>query len=160
MNIAVNEKNAKSLGKNDPIVSKDILGKDVNNALRELVRLSKKLIEFADQETQSLVTNDNIKFAFTQQDKECLAERYAKASEEFRSRLDDFRNADKSILMQLDRLQNELKEKTQSNNIIIEQIKNRARANTQSTLFTVQELGQRVSFANKPQHQEQQQGRL
>ncbi len=131
----------KPLGKNVPI-----LGKDVNNALRELVRLSRKLIEFTDQETQSLITNDHMKFAFTQQDKECLAERYAKASEEFRTRLDDFRHADKSILMQLDKAQIELKEKTQSNNLIIEQVKKRASANTQSTLFTVQELGQRIKF--------------
>ncbi len=122
------------------------LPRDVNAALREMVRLSKKLVEFTDRETQSLVTNDHMGFAFTMQDKECLANRYIMASEEFRSRLDEFHNADKSILMQLDKLQNELKEKTQSNNILIKQIKERATANTKSTLFTVQELGQRVSF--------------
>ncbi len=139
----------KQLDKNNPV-----LEKNVNNALRELVRLSKKLVEFADQETQSLVTNDHMAFAFTQQDKECLAQRYATASEEFRTRLDDFRNGDKSILIQLDRLQNELKEKTMSNNILIDQVKSRARANTQSTLFTVQELGQRVSFPEKARQEE------
>ena len=125
-----------------------ILGKDVNSSLRELVKLSKKLIEFADQETTALVTNDNMRFAFIGQDKEILATRYMKASEEFRARLDEFRHADKAILMQLDKLQNELKEKTQSNNMLIDGIKTRASANTQSTLFTVQELGQRVSFNN------------
>ena len=124
----------------------NILGKDVNLALRELVRLSKKLIEFADRETQALVTNDHMSFAFIGQDKESMAQRYMKASEEFRGRIEEFHNADKSIMMQLDKLQNELKEKTQSNNILIGQIKKRAAANTQSTLFTVQELGQRVSF--------------
>ena len=126
--------------------STNVLGKDVNQALRELVRLNKRLIDFADQETQSLVTSDHMRFAFTQQDKESLARQYMQASEEFRTRLDDFRHADKSILMQLDKLQIELKEKTQNNNVLIEQIKTRASANTQSTLFTVQELGQRVSF--------------
>lgn len=125
----------------------EILGKDVNLALRELVRLSKKLIEFADQETQALLTNDHITFAFTQKDKESLSGRYAKASEEFRSRLDEFRHADKGILMQLDGLQRTLKEKTANNNDMIEQIKKRASANTQSTLFAAQELGQRVQFA-------------
>ncbi|PCI99707.1 MAG: hypothetical protein COB14_05845 [Alphaproteobacteria bacterium] len=126
--------------------STNVLGQDVNQALRELVRLNKKLIEFADQETQSLVTSDHMRFAFTQQDKESLARQYMQASEEFRTRLDDFRHADKSILMQLEKLQVELKEKTQNNNVLINQIKTRAAANTQSTLFTVQELGQRVSF--------------
>ncbi len=124
--------------------STKVLGKDVNQALRELVRLNKRLIDFADQETQSLVTSDHMRFAFTQQDKESLARQYMQASEEFRTRLDDFRHADKSILMQLEKLQTELKEKTQNNNVLINQIKTRAAANTQSTLFTVQELGQRV----------------
>ena len=125
---------------------KNVLTSDINQSLRELVRLSKQLVEFADQETQCLVTNDHLRFAYTQRDKENLAERYTQASEEFRSRIDEFRNADKSILIQLDRLQAELKEKTESNNLLIGQIKKRAAANTQSTLFTVQELGQKVFF--------------
>lgn len=124
--------------------STKVLGQNVNQALRELVRLNQKLINFADQETQSLVTSDHMRFAFIQHDKESLARQYMQASEEFRTRLDDFRHADKSILMQLEKLQTELKEKTQNNNILIDQIKTRAAASTQSTLFTVQELGQRV----------------
>lgn len=132
--------------KNEESKKTDILDRDVNRALRELVRLSKKLVEFADQETQALVMNDHITFAFTQRDKERLAVQYAQASEEFRSRLDEFRHADKSVLMQLDRLQTQLKEKTANNNDMIEQIKKRASANTQSTLFAAQELGQRVVF--------------
>ena len=123
-----------------------ILAADANAALRELVRISRKLVNFIDQETQSLVTNDHMRFAFTQQDKERLAERYSKASEEFRTRLEDFRSADKSILMQLDKIQGELRDKTENNNVLIDQIKKRASANTKATLFTVQELGQRVHF--------------
>ncbi len=138
----------------------NVLGKDVNQALRELVRLNRRLIDFADQETQSLVTNDHMRFAFTQQDKESLARQYMQASEEFRTRLDDFRHADKSILMQLDKLQIELKEKTQNNNVLIDQIKTRASANTQSTLFTVQELGQRVSFPDSAAQKEDKEERV
>ncbi|MGH1455686.1 MAG: hypothetical protein ACRBDI_02805 [Alphaproteobacteria bacterium] len=130
-----------------------VLGRDVNHALRELVRLSKKLIEFADQEMQALIKSDHITFAFTQRDKDSFARAYAKASEEFRSRLDEFRNADKGLLMQLDALQTQLREKTASNNEMIGQIKKRASANTQSTLFTAQELGQRVKFDEKTTEQ-------
>ncbi len=129
--------------------NKKILPRDVNAALRELVRLSKKLVEFTDRETQALVVNDHLSFAFIGQDKESLAERYMQASEEFRIRLEEFRGADKSLLAQLNQYQEELKEKTQSNNIIIGQLKDRAAANTKTTLFTVQELGQRVSFSNE-----------
>lgn len=126
--------------------NKNALPANVNDALRELVRLSKKLIMFTDQETQSLVTSDHLRFAYIQRDKERTALQYTKASEEFRSRLEEFRNADKGLLMQLDRSQSELKQKNESNNILIEQIKNRAQANTTSTLFTVQEMGQRIQF--------------
>ncbi|PCJ97540.1 MAG: hypothetical protein COA45_09760 [Zetaproteobacteria bacterium] len=140
---------------NKPKQNTKVLGQNVNQALRELVRLNKRLIEFADQETQSLVTSDHMRFAFTQRDKESLARQYMQASEEFRNRLDDFRNADKSILMQLEKLQTELKEKTQNNNVLIGQIKTRAAANTQSTLFTVQELGQRVRFSDKSAQKEE-----
>lgn len=123
-----------------------ILGTNVNHALQELIRLSKRLSDYADMETKSLVTQDHMLFAFTQRDKESMAERYALASEEFRDRLDEFRSADRGLLMQLERLQDGLKEKTQSNNEMIEQIKKKASANTQATLFTVQEMGQRVFF--------------
>ncbi len=125
----------------------NILPQDVNHALRELVRLSKRLVEFSDQETQALIKNDHMQFALIQQDKERLAEQYMRASEEFRSRLDDFKKADKGLLMQLDKLQKELKEKAESNNMTIDQVTTRARANTQSTLFSAQEMGQRVTFA-------------
>lgn len=134
-----------------------ILVRDVDHALRELVRLSKKLVDFADQETQSLIKGDHLGFAMTQQEKEALAVQYTKASEEFRERLEDFRSADKGILKQLDQLQAELKDKTENNNVLIDQIKARATANTQSTLFTAQEMGQRVHFADKeklPEHKE------
>ncbi len=128
-----------------------VLSNNINESLQTMVRLSRQLIDFANQESQCLITNDLLRFGYLQKDKNALATRYAKASEEFRSRLDDFRKSDKALLMQLDRLQAELKEKTQGNNIMIEQIKTRASANTQSTLFTVQEMGQRISM---PQEQE------
>ncbi len=133
-----------------------ILGADVNHALQELIRLSKKLVDFADQETKSLVTRDAMLFAFTQKDKEILAERYAQASEEFRSRLDDFRRADRGLLMKLERLQEELRQKTHDNNMAIEQVKEKVSASTQATLFSAQEMGQRVRF-NTPETNTQKQ---
>ncbi|MBI1300140.1 MAG: hypothetical protein GC137_00640 [Alphaproteobacteria bacterium] len=123
-----------------------ILGGDVNQALRELVRLSKRLIEFTDQETQNLITQDYMGFAFSLQEKENLAHRYTKASEEFRARLDEFKTADNGLILQLNKLQNELKDKAENNNRMINQIQKQARTNTTETLFAAQELGQRVTF--------------
>lgn len=141
----MNRAHAQTQTSNAP--SPAILGENVNHGLQELIRLSKKLLDFAEMETKSLVTNDHMLFAFTQRDKEALAVRYAQASEEFRGRLSDFKRADKRLLNELDRLQGELKQKTANNNALIDQIKTKASANTQATLFTAQEMGQRVSFA-------------
>lgn len=123
-----------------------VLSADVNVAMRELVRLSKRLVEFTDQETQNLITQDYMGFAFSLQEKENLAQRYTKASEEFRARLDEFKTADNGLVLQLNKLQNELKEKAENNNRMIDQLQKQARTNTTETLFAAQELGQRVTF--------------
>ncbi len=75
-----------------------ILSNDVNQAIHQLISLSKDLIRLADDEAQALVTLDHMKFALAQSDKEKMAERYAKASEEFRNRLGAFRMLFKMIL--------------------------------------------------------------
>tara|TARA_R110001592_G_scaffold27763_13_gene102751 strand:+ start:37498 stop:37956 length:459 start_codon:yes stop_codon:yes gene_type:complete len=128
---------------------KSILAKDVNQAVRQLIAISQDLIRFADTEAQALVTLDHMKFAFAQRDKELMSEHYALASEEFRERLGAFRMADKNLIAHLNTLQNELKEKTEHNNVMIDQIKTKAAANTQATLFTVQQMGQRVYFGDQ-----------
>ncbi len=125
------------------------LSDNVNEALREMVVLSKRLIEFTDQEAQSLIKSDHMGFALVQRDKERLAGRYAKASEEFLGRLDAFRNADKGLIAQLHQVQNTLREKTQNNNDMIARVRDRAQVNTQATLFSAQEMGQRVSFRER-----------
>ena len=135
----------------EEIQSKDtqaVLPKDVNAALRELIRLTTRLVDFADIETQALVKNDHLAFAYAQKDKEKFAAHYSKASEEFRARVEEFRGCDQRLLLQLDQKQSELREKTMSNNVVIDQVKTRASANTQATLFSAQEIGQRVRFAD------------
>lgn len=124
------------------------LSDDVNEALRQLVSLSKRLVDFTDQETQSLIKNDHMSFAFVQRDKERLSDRYAAACKEFQARLEEFRVADKGLILQLDKTQNILREKTVNNNEMIATIKKRAQANTQATLFSAQEMGQRVIVHN------------
>lgn len=134
--------------------SDNILNADVNASLLVLINLSKKLLDFADRESVALAKGDHFAFAYTLRDKENLAQRYVKASEEFRSRIEEFRRADKSLIQRLDQLQNELKDKTQNNNMAISQIKERSLANTKSTLFSAQEMGQRLhtqSAANTEQ---------
>lgn len=130
------------------VKEKKHLSDDVNEALRQLVALSKRLVEFTDQETQSLIKQDHMSFALVQRDKERIADRYAQACEEFQERLEEFRVADKGLILQLDGMQNTLREKTTNNNVMIASIKTRAQANTQATLFSAQEMGQRITLHN------------
>jgi len=123
-----------------------ILSQDTTLALKELVNISRRIVAFTEQETQNLVRGDLVSFALTQKDKEKLAERYAQASQEFRRRLSEFRGCNSALLMQLDGLQKQLHEKTEENNVLIDQLRRRATANTRATLFTAQEMGQRVHF--------------
>lgn len=95
-------------------------------ALQALIRLSQSLLTLAEKETQALLLNDMLAFALLQHEKEKLAGDYAKASEEFRSRLEEFRNADRMLLGRLERLQKEMAEKASGNNMLIDQMYQRA----------------------------------
>ena len=132
-----------------------ILSNDPTAAIRQLITLSRKLCQFADQETNALAMGDMMRFAYSQQDKEKLAQEYTAASEEFRARLEQFRGVDKTLLNELDKLQSELKKKSEDNNVIIRQLRDRAITNTKGTLFAAQELGQRVTFPAKIAAQQQ-----
>jgi len=123
-----------------------ILSSDTTVALKELVAMSRSLITFAETETQALVMGDLMRFALTQQDKDKMARRYALASNEFRRRINEFRGCNSALLMQLEGLQKQLKEKTLEANVLVDQVKRRSRANTRATLFTAQEMGQRAAF--------------
>ncbi|MDH5722211.1 MAG: hypothetical protein OEY94_02680 [Alphaproteobacteria bacterium] len=121
-----------------------VLSVNVNVAMREMIRISEKLVHIAEDETHSLVRGDMMHFAIAQREKEKLSSRYSKASEEFRARIEDFRKADKNLINKLDLLQHEIQKKTECNNRMIDQIKQKSMANTKATLMTAQDLGQRL----------------
>lgn len=131
---------------------------DANGALKNLISISRKLCLFADQEMHALTIGDMLRFAYTQKDKEKVAEEYAQASEDFRIRVEQFRSADKNLLKELESLQVELKTKSTNNNDFIRKIRDRAISNTKGTLFTAQELGQKVQVTfpvRKPLYEQQ-----
>lgn len=123
-----------------------VLNADTTVALKELVSLTRELVSFAEQEAHALVMGDMMRFALAQQDKEKLAQLYTKASAEFRGRASEFKGCNSALLMQLEGLQKQLKEKTLETNLLVDQIRRRTSANTRATLFTAQEMGQRAQF--------------
>ncbi len=116
--------------------------RNVDRAVEVLISLSKDLLYLANEERISLETLDHMRFAYAQREKEALSQRYAQASEEFRGRLGAFRMADRGLIADLDAVQMELKNLTEHNNRLIDEIKQRTCATMQSSLFIAQEMGQ------------------
>jgi hypothetical protein len=112
-------------------------------ALNTLIKATQALIAMADKETQALAQNDIVTFHILQDEKEFLGGRYEKLSVEFRGRLEEFRGADRGLLDRLEKMQNLLAEKTDSNNDVVMDIRDRAQRKTQSSLLTVQEMAQK-----------------
>ncbi len=129
----------------------NILPQDTSRALNMLIRLTNNLSNLADREAQALAQGDMVTFAILQDEKALVTEQYMSASEEFRSNVNTYRGAEKSLLDRLENLQKELGEKTKSNNDTVQSIYERAQSRTQSSLLTAQEFGQdqRIRFATQ-----------
>jgi hypothetical protein len=128
-------------------------------ALNTLIKATQALLAMADKETQALAQNDIVTFHILQDEKEFLGGRYAKLSVEFRERLEEFRGADRGLLDRLEKMQNLLGEKTDSNNKVVMDIRDRAQNKTQSSLLTVQEMAQKRPVKMPVDNKEQLNGR-
>lgn len=131
------------------IKEQHLLPADITLALKAIIKTTENLIDISERESHMMATNDMVGFAILQDEKNIQTERYVRLSQEFRSRLEDFRKADKALLDHLEKLQKTLGENTQYNNHLIKQIQKKARAKTDNTLLSAQELGQKhpVNFA-------------
>lgn len=117
-------------------------------ALQRMIRISQNLMMLAEKETQALLVDDMLAFAIMQYEKEKIANEYTAASENFRNRLEEFRNTDPTLLSRLEKLQRDLTEKMRDNNAIVERIRERAQFNAQKNVLKANEPGvaRRVRF--------------
>ncbi len=122
----------------------NILPTERTQALNTLIRATQALVELSDKETQALAQSDMLSLNILQDEKEFLIARYQKLSQEFRDRLEDFRDADRGLLDRLEKMQLLLGEKAHGNNDTVIDIRDRSQRRTQSSLFAAQELAQQV----------------
>ena len=120
----------------------NILHDNPEQAMQEMILISRMLFKIAERESQALAQNDLMSLAILQDEKEMATNRYQKASEEFRGRLEQFRQVPKTLVDQLEALQKQINEVMQNNNRTVLQMRESARESTQQTLITAQELGQ------------------
>jgi hypothetical protein len=108
-------------------------------AVQRLIQITQSLVTIAEKETQSLLLSDMLAFSILQYEKEKLAERYVAASEEFRSRIEEFRALDRALLNKLERLQKDLGEKTRANNEMMERMHDIAKKKTRGAIRVIQD---------------------
>ena len=127
-----------------------VLAREKNQAVQQLIKLTRNLTDLAERESQALAQNDMVSFAILQDEKALIAEHYAAASSEFRARLPEFRGMNPDLLDRLESLQVRLGESARHNNDAVKRIYSQSKENTQNTLISAQELGQSkpMRFAN------------
>lgn len=113
-------------------------------AVHTLMRLSRKIIDVASRESQSIAMDDMIGFHALQDEKEKLSFEYQQACGEFHKRLSDFRRVDPALISQLEKLQEEIGSLSRANNEAIKRIGEAAGKRTEATLLEAQELAQNV----------------
>lgn len=125
-----------------------ILPQEKTQAMQRLIKLTRDLIDLGERESQALAQNDMLSFAIIQDEKALMAEQYAAASTEFRTRLPEFRGMNDALVKRLSDFQHELGDITSQNNRTVEGIYERTKDRTQKTLEEANEISQekRVAF--------------
>lgn len=123
-------------------VVNSVLANEKTQAVQQLIKITQKLTDIAEGETQALAQNDMLSFAILQDEKTLVAEHYTAASNEFRKRLPEFRGMNPALLDRLEKLQHRLGEAAKLNNDTVQRIYQQSKKNTQNTLISAQELGQ------------------
>jgi len=92
-----------------------ILDADPRQAVEEMIKITEELEARVEIETSAVASNDGTAFTTNEMNKEYVADLYEKAASEFRARLNDFRQVDKTLLDKLDKAQKSLGQSTKNN---------------------------------------------
>lgn len=133
------------------------LPQDPVQAVHTIMRLSRKIIDVVERESQSLAMDDMIGFGALQDYKHALSLEYQQICGEFHTRLEEFRRVDPALMNQMDKLQHEIGERSRHNNKIIQKIRERATKKTQTTLYEAQEIAQNTHIVFPPKNTANQQ---
>lgn len=105
--------------------AKNILSKDPRQAVQEMLTITEELVARMEIETNAVASNDGTTFTMNEMNKEHVADLYTKAANEFRARLDEFRQVDKNLLGKLDAAQKSLGQSTKNNINLLEKLQSK-----------------------------------
>lgn len=92
-----------------------ILSKDPRRAVEEMTTITEELVARMEIETNAVATNDGTTFTTNEMNKEHVADLYTQAAGEFRKRIYDFEDVDKTLLAKLEKAQASLGQSTKNN---------------------------------------------
>lgn len=104
-----------------------ILPADSHQALQAILSATSSVLDALNQEAGAIARNDGFAFSILQEEKEALIRRYTQASIEFRTRIEEFKNTDATVLHKLYALQEEIKNTAQANNAALSPIVEKAK---------------------------------
>lgn len=100
-----------------------ILPDEPDAAMKKMIELTQECLALAESEDEKITRNDMVQFAVNEQNKVPAFAMYEAAAAEFRERIDSFQGKVNPMLVtELQRLQLELRERAENNNIRLEQI--------------------------------------
>ena len=99
-----------------------LLADDPAKAVKQVTDMVKRLLELMEKEEMALVQQDALAFNSLQDEKQKIAEQYQKAAEEFKHRLTEMRQVDKTILDNMEKAQDDLRLKTEHNMHLMNQL--------------------------------------
>lgn len=99
-------------------------------AVKEMVDITAMLNDLLDREAMALATSDTIMFSALQDEKNMVSKKYEKAANEFTARVESFRGVEKSILDEMEKKQDELQQKAQASQKIMQSIIDRFKERT------------------------------
>lgn len=98
------------------------LPNDPQQAVETMLKITEDLVSLIESETNAVATNDGTTMAMNEPMKETVIDVYQEAANEFHDRLAEFRNIDKTLISQLTKAQDSLKQTTNNNLKLLEKL--------------------------------------
>jgi len=92
-----------------------VLDSDPRQAVEEMIKITEELEARIEIESNAVASNDGTTFTTNEMNKEYVAELYERAANEFRTRLNEFKQVDDALLDKLQAAQDSLKHSTENN---------------------------------------------
>lgn len=99
-----------------------LLSREPRQAVEEMIKITEEMAARIEMETSAVATNDGTTFTTNEMNKEAVADMYEKAAAEFHTRLEEFRQVDKTLINKLQEAQNALGQSTKNNLKLLEKL--------------------------------------